>query len=666
MKNNEDILKKILLNMRYDSSKTLNENNKVIGKRKNVLSEDDEYLGQDNPNITTTTTKPVNNTDKPPRNSNANIFTKIISCVDGQTFLAPASYVETKDKFEPWTPDQWYDAQQRKREKGKTNGLDACIYHTEILRQKEIRDTLKDPNDSLSAWFQLKLATCITNSVSALNYQPTGCDSRFYISPEIGEKLINVKGNIETQMMLVYLGTESWWRTFDGYPAYSKFTEGNKTGEFPLIKPPWESLNIKNYAVKYYSGVYDIEIDKLKSITDMELLKDQDPLENTRYGAKNLDIDKTLPYKDSEVAAMSQNNVINQDGTVKGVNYAINTPWCLRDDVRLVNLRSSPGVNVDTGLFDIASLGPGWANFVTWKSNKVVGTDTGKRELLWLPLYEYYNINTSLHKSKTSGNQESLNVYTRFDNENVNNFLDKVNTYAKSQNKAYQDNNKAFIEATGWFESDIPDYSINLLKPYLVDTDLGIGDVLSSVYNIISSSGIRGGNRNQVISPNTVVNDGNIMSWALDSGAAKYWLQIELPDKSQKVWINQKNIEPCRLRKEDLSRTNEWDVEMKKAEMVSSGNKIYYKTKTIKNLKEKLKGLKDNSNKTESELNLMAEEEWLKLQQDPPEGFKVIDDTKLHTSFQAEKFRSMPILPMVIPNPNDPYDYEGESIFIND
>ena len=62
----------------------------------------------------------------------------------------------------------------------------------------------------------------------------------------------------------------------------------------------------------------------------------------------------------------------------------------------------------------------------------------------------------------------------------------------------------------------------------------------------------------------------------------------------------------------------------------------------------------------------MAEEEWLKLQQDPPEGFKVIDDTKLHTSFQAEKFRSMPILPMVIPNPNDPYDYEGESIFIND
>jgi hypothetical protein len=38
MKNNEDILKKILLNMRYDSSKTLNENNRVIGKRKNVLS----------------------------------------------------------------------------------------------------------------------------------------------------------------------------------------------------------------------------------------------------------------------------------------------------------------------------------------------------------------------------------------------------------------------------------------------------------------------------------------------------------------------------------------------------------------------------------------------------------------------------------------------------
>jgi hypothetical protein len=80
---------------------------------------------------------------------------------------------------------------------------------------------------------------------------------------------------------------------------------------------------------------------------------------------------------------------------------------------------------------------------------------------------------------------------------------------------------------------------------------------------------------------------------------------------------------------------------------VSSGNKIYYKTKTIKNLKEKLKG--SNPNKTENELNQMAEEEWVKLQQNPPEGFKVIDDTTLHTSFDAEKFRSMPILPMVIP-----------------
>ena len=92
---------------------------------------------------------------------------------------------------------------------------------------------------------------------------------------------------------------------------------------------------------------------------------------------------------------------------------------------------------------------------------------------------------------------------------------------------------------------------------------------------------------------------------------------------------------------------------MKKAEMVSSGNKIFYKTKHIKKLKEEIKGLKDNSNKTESELNLMAEEEWLKLQQDPQlqkDGFKFIDDTTQHTSFQAEKFRSMPILPMVIPD----------------
>ena len=183
------------------------------------------------------------------------------------------------------------------------------------------------------------------------------------------------------------------------------------------------------------------------------------------------------------------------------------------------------------------------------------------------------------------------------------------------------------------------------------------------------SIGTRSGYRTKVIPPNTVVDDGNIMAWALDGGVAKYWLQIELIDKSQKVWVNQKNIEPCRLRKEDLSRTNEWDVEMKKAEMVSSGNKISYKTKYMKMLNADLRKFKENSNKTESELNIMAEEKWLELQQDPElqkAGFKFIDDTTQHTSFEAERFRSMPILPMVIPNPNDPYDYEGESIFIND
>ena len=663
MKNNEDILKKILLNMRYDSSKTLNENNKVIGKRKIVLSEDDEYLGQDNPNITTTTTKPVNNTDKPPRNSNANIFTKIKSCVDGQTFLSPSSYITPGDKFEPLTPDKWYAIQQRERKNGKTNGLDACIYYTEILRQKEIRDTLKDPNDSESLWFQKQIANCITLSVSVTNYKPTGCDRRFYITPEIGKELINVQGKTTQQPMLVYLGTENWWSNFNGYPAYSKFTEGDKTGEFPLIKPPWESLSIRSYGVKYESKLYNIEIDKLKSITDTELLKDQDQLENEKYGAKTLDINKTLPYKDSEVEAMSQNNVINKDGTVRGVNYAINTPWCLRDGVTFVNMRKSPGVNVDTGLFDIASLGLEWANFVAWKSNKVVGTDTGKRELLWLPLYDYYKANES-----------GLNVYTRFKNENVNNFLDKVENYNKSQGnglgsisieRSFKEGPKTGIGVS----DDVPDYSIGLLKPYLQDTDLNIGDAWSTVYQSIMSIGTRSGYRTKVIPPNTVVDDGNIMAWALDGGVAKYWLQIELIDKSQKVWVNQKNIEPCRLRKEDLSKTNEWDAEMKKAEMVSSGNKLVYKTKYIKTIKFAISDTPSNSNKTESELNIMAEEEWVRQQQDPElqkAGFKFIDDTTQHTSFEAERFKSMPILPMVIPNSNDPYDYEGESIFIND
>jgi len=689
MRNNEDILKKILLHMKYDSKKTLSENNKVIERRKNMLSEDDEYLTQDTPSPTRTPyelPKPlpsdrlgkgtdldlnlkklntlkvdkiesdagiVNQNLGKKNPGNSAVLTRIKSCVDGTTFVFPGAYVSDKPmdvgevggedvdvKFKPISPDDWYSTQLKRRENKQTNGVDACLYYIEIKRQKEIRETKKDPNDS-KTWFQEQLKICFTESVTARNNAPTGCDSFFYVSKEIGEKLIGVTSDRSTSLE-VFLGYEDWWKVADGYGGYSqdvKFYEwyedvGQEQPPLKPIKSPADSLLVKSYAIRYGSDIKKVDIQKLESVTNKELLqKDKEELNTTNIGSRSLDIEKTLPYKDSEVAAMSQNNVINKDGTVKGVDYTTNHPWCLKDGVSLVNMRKLPGVNMDTGLFDVGSLGPGWDNFVGWKSNKVVGSDTGNRELLWLPLYEYYRANES-----------GVNVYNRFNNKNVDYFLNEVSDYAKSSN------NKLFNYKNKSYKKDgSTDYSINLLKPYLEDTDLSVGDVVSSVFQNVMSLGTRSGNRNQVIPPNTVVNDKNIMAWALDSGAAKYWLEIKLSDESGTVWVAQKNIEPCRLRQEDLSYENSWDKEMKNAEMVSSGNKIYYKTKTIESYVEGFKKDKKYSGKTENELNQMAEERWSKLQQNPPKGYKVIDDTKLHTSFESERMRSMPILPMVIP-----------------
>lgn len=689
MRNNEDILKKILLHMKYDSKKTLSENNKVIESRKNMLSEDDEYLTHDTPSPSRTPyelPKPlpsdrlgkgtdldlnlkklntlkvdkiesdagiVNQKLGKKNPGNSAVLTRIKSCVDGTTFVFPGAYVSDKPtmdlgevggeevdvKFKPISPDDWYSTQLKLRENKQTNGVDACLYYIEIKRQKEIRETKKDPNDS-KTWFQEQLTICFTESVTARNNAPTGCDSFFYVSKEIGEKLIGVTSDRSTSLE-VFLGHEDWWRAADGYGGYSqdvKFYEwyedvGQEQPPLKPIKSPADSLLIKSYAIRYGSDIQKVDIQKLESVTNKELLqKDKEEIQTTDIGSRALDIEKTLPYKDSEVAAMSQNNVINKDGTVKGVDYTTNHPWCLKDGVSLVNMRKLPGVNMDTGLFDVGSLGPGWDNFVGWKSNKVVGSDTGNRELLWLPLYEYY-----------SANESGVNVYNRFNNKNVNDFLNKVSDYAKSNNKIFD------IKNRGYKKDGSTDYSINLLKPYLEDTDLSAGDVVSSVFQNVMSLGTRSGNRNQVIPPNTVVNDKNIMAWALDSGAAKYWLEIKLSDGSGTVWVAQKNIEPCRLRQEDLSYENSWDKEMKNAEMVSSGNKIYYKTKTIESYVEGFKKDKKYSGKTENELNQMAEERWSKLQQNPPKGYKVIDDTKLHTSFESERMRSMPILPMVIP-----------------
>jgi hypothetical protein len=690
MRNNKDILKKILLHMKYDSKKTLSENNKVIESRKNMLSEDDEYLTQDTPSPTRTPyelPKPLPsdrlgkgtdldlnlkklNTIKADKiesdagivnqklgkknPGNSAVLTRIKSCVDGTTFVFPGAYVSDNEKmevgevggesvdtkFKVMSADEWYTKQKKLKDKKQTNGIDACLYYIEMIRQKQIREKKTDPNDSKSVWFQEQFAICISESVTARNYAPPGCDSFFYVSPEIGAKLLGITSE-KAGSMEVMLSHTDWWKAKDGYAGYAGFAYWDEWYEEegielpPLIpfKSPADCYLEKAYSIRYGTSVNKVDVWKLETITNKELLtKDRETIQNVDSGVGTLDIEKTLPYKDSEVDAMLQNNVINQDGTVKGVDYGTNHPWCLKDGVTYVNMRKLPGVNMDTGLFDVGSLGPGWDNFVGWKSNKVVGSDTGNRELLWLPMYEYY-----------TANESGVNVYKRFNNKNVNDFLDKVSDYAKSNKKTFDIKNRSTKK------DGATDYSINLLKPYLEDTDLSAGDVVSSVFQTVMSLGTRSGSRNQVIPPNTVVNDKNIMAWALDSGVAKYWLEIKLADGSGTVWVAQKNIEPCRLRKEDLSYENSWDKEMKNAEMVSSGNKIYYKTETIKKLIDSYKKEKKYSGKTEDELKQMAEQRWVKLQSDPPKGYKVIDDTKLHTSFESERMRNLPIVPMVIP-----------------
>ena len=194
MNNAEDILKKILLNMRYDPKKTIKEQSSIS-----------------------------NNTKKSDPGNYSLEGRKFISCVDGSEYVSPN--ITIYEKHEPYTSQKWMDWNNRLLSENKPNALTACKYQSTIKVQQK-RTTLSYDDEVIN---------CINFSYQSFNNKPMFCAKHFSLLV-LEDGSDNIK---ENDFKDVWLTSEDWFTS-----EYKKYTEDNSY----QTKEPFETLfYVKSY-----------------------------------------------------------------------------------------------------------------------------------------------------------------------------------------------------------------------------------------------------------------------------------------------------------------------------------------------------------------------------------------------------------------------------------
>lgn len=585
----------------------------------------------------------------PKKNQDAKIYVpqgynKIISCIDGREMIVLGD-PEEQYKHRTLTYQEYYNLEKTKKDKSQDNLISACQRYSTIqiyFKLKGKNSTKKQKDDLYNSLVYQCIQACFLN----YNLKVPGCSLQFLTQGDILSYTTGIesgRGRIEP----VYFVNRNWFLDPEGQPLYDSWYKMYKENPNlnltePEIKAPWEFQDPSNgkYVFRYKDTYVDVDIKKMNTEGDAFNKKSEsEKLKSGQVRGKSYDPMTFLPFSDEEVEGMKNMN-LNPDGTVAtfkkendGSITKIQTddqPWCLRNGVTYANLRNSPTVDYDLGFGPLDE-----GNYRKWTSNRIVGVPTGKRKLVWLPLYEY-------QKSNETGQK----VYTRFENENVKNFLNRVSEYAKSDkraNKLTRFTNNIALDVTDKEEkkrmeggfvgveyTPEKDLAFRYIEPYLEDTDLRTQDILSGIWHGINSLGTKSGYKRQVIPQNTIINDPQIMSWALTTGAAKYWIELLPVSKehmdfdyiegagymeNNPMWVSQSLIEPCKIGgvtyKDEQKKYQNWDDEYKKmSHNDDRGMKTStaYKSIFISKMKERndIKNIKDEQEQQEK-----IEELWV-------------------------------------------------------
>ena len=521
---------------------------------------------------------------------------KLVSCVDGKTLALPASIVGgdmseggaayTKKTLSTTEYFEWHNYARKKND---TNDITACEYYAEIQRQKKLWNGEKI--DNIDNFYLAEFAKCFSECVNVWNNLTEGCQVKFSLESKFIRSALNINVDEESQPFPVYLYRTDWFLSSEGYRAYQAFEnvnkfldtaydnpeelkEAKKQNVFPLVKSPAEvQRNGYQYSIENKGSMYLLDIDEINPLSsDLYNQKagETDVLMTRNYN-KDFDEMTGMPWKDSEVNSFTENVSITNDGQYIGKQSSAlkdNQPWCVKNNETRVNLRKTPGVNMDTGLLDIASLGTGWDNYIGWTSDRLIGVPTGSVELLYMPIFSYYTASETMTA-----------VISPIETENVKKFITDAYQLLKSKKQKsrikYNDGILSGYKATFKgseppmvgsifkynkdVQSGVVDESteeevgtvFNYLYGYLTKSDTGVSSEIKDFFSSLASLGTTSGTDLLKVKDNLVIGRDDIMKLALENDIAKYWIQIELKGTTVKgtnrVWVSQKYVEPCRL-----------------------------------------------------------------------------------------------------------------------
>jgi len=521
---------------------------------------------------------------------------KLVSCADGKTLALPASIVGGefgKDRYsytkKTLSTTEYFEWHNYARKKNDTNDITACEYYAEIQRQKKLWNGEKI--DNIDNFYLAEFAKCFSECVNTWNNLTEGCQVKFSLESKFVRSALNINVDEESQPFPVYLYRTDWFLSSEGYRAYQAFenvnkfldtayddteelAEAKKQNVFPLVKSPAEIQRTGyHYSIENKGSFYLLDIDEINPLSsDLYNQKagETDVLMTRNYN-KDFDTMSGMPWKDSEVNSFTENVSITNDGQYIGKQSSDlkdNQPWCVKNNETRVNLRKTPGVNMDTGLLDIASLGEGWDNYIGWTSDRLIGVPTGSVELLYMPIFSYYTASETMTA-----------VISPIETENVKKFITDAYQLLKNKKQKfifkYTDGilsgYKAMFKGSEPplygsifkynkdVKSGVVDESteeevgtvFNYLYGYLTKSDTGVSSEIKDFFSSLASLGTTSGTDLLKVKDNLVIGRDDIMKLALENDIAKYWIQIELKGTTVKgtnrVWVSQKYVEPCRL-----------------------------------------------------------------------------------------------------------------------
>jgi len=467
-------------------------------------------------------------------------LTTFVSCIDGLEYVSP-NVVVTHEKVTK-NKDEWFGYEKKLRELGKYNDISACEFQAKLktIQKKEGDQFLpvtarpKYDENTLIDEQNKYITECLNMMYQLYNNLPEYCAFSYKVTSIIENPLRNFtplnnplfKNDsnefepIKTEYKIRYAYTN--WFTTD----YAKWQQNHSyiTRDPYLVKQDASYYISKGDEAKYQ------KVSVKDTLGNISLSGESEIVGGNKFN--KLDV---LPLTNDEKSRMEKNNPFTYTGDLK---LGDGTYICSKEDAPYVNLRTGPGINMDKGMQDP------YDNSIAWVSDKIIGKFTGKRVILWLPLFEKERVGeTSTTSWKPIKELQSQKKFWK-----------KLGINKESYREPFETMGKPNLEK-------------------LINSSEVINEgIIMDIWNTIRSfwENIGSGKSTQLygIPQDKTISDDSIMKIAKETGVCSEWIEVELlnevvdateytTEKYKKAWVSKQTTEACKTEKDALTGKNE-------------------------------------------------------------------------------------------------------------